>query len=145
METSPLICSPNQWTGFYMITASVMKELTGLQKLYFKNVWYVMFAFSYNIKVLLRTLKWISWRRLFKLHGQDVLNFGLCFLKFIQYTTLSYNRDKTNRSSPSEVLLGKDVLKICNKFTGELWSCFATLSNHTWAWVFMAVLSSFYC
>ena len=25
--TSPLICSANQWTGFYMITASVMKEL----------------------------------------------------------------------------------------------------------------------
>ena len=27
IETSPLICSVNQWTGFYMITASVMKGL----------------------------------------------------------------------------------------------------------------------
>ena len=27
IETSPLICSANQWTGFYMITASVMNEL----------------------------------------------------------------------------------------------------------------------
>ena len=27
IETSPLICSENQWTGFYMITASVMKVL----------------------------------------------------------------------------------------------------------------------
>ena len=27
METSPLICSANQSTGFYMITASVMKGL----------------------------------------------------------------------------------------------------------------------
>ena len=27
IETSPLIWSVNQWTGFYMITASVMKEL----------------------------------------------------------------------------------------------------------------------
>ena len=27
IETSPLICSPNQWTGFYMISASVMKGL----------------------------------------------------------------------------------------------------------------------
>ena len=27
IETSPLICPANQWTGFYMITASVMKEL----------------------------------------------------------------------------------------------------------------------
>ena len=27
IETSPLICYSNQWTGFYMIMASVMKEL----------------------------------------------------------------------------------------------------------------------
>ena len=26
IETSPLICSANQWTGFYMITAPVIKE-----------------------------------------------------------------------------------------------------------------------
>ena len=28
IETSPLICSANQWTGFYMIENSAMKELT---------------------------------------------------------------------------------------------------------------------
>ena len=28
IETSPLICSANQWTGFYAIGTSVMKELT---------------------------------------------------------------------------------------------------------------------
>ena len=28
IETSPLICSANQWTGFYMMAASVMKEST---------------------------------------------------------------------------------------------------------------------
>ena len=27
IETSPLICGPNQWTSFYMITASVLKGL----------------------------------------------------------------------------------------------------------------------
>ena len=27
METSPMICIANQWTGFYLIGASVMKEL----------------------------------------------------------------------------------------------------------------------
>ena len=27
MEISPLICSANQWTGFYMIAASVLKGL----------------------------------------------------------------------------------------------------------------------
>ena len=26
-ETSPLICRANQWTGFFMITASIIKEL----------------------------------------------------------------------------------------------------------------------
>ena len=29
IETSPLICRANQWTGFYMISASVVKELIG--------------------------------------------------------------------------------------------------------------------
>ena len=27
IETSPMICAAHQWTGFYVITASVMKEL----------------------------------------------------------------------------------------------------------------------
>ena len=27
IETSPLICSANQWAGFYIIETSVMKEL----------------------------------------------------------------------------------------------------------------------
>ena len=31
MKTSPLICSANQWTGLYMITTSVMKDLIGLK------------------------------------------------------------------------------------------------------------------
>ena len=29
IETSPLICRANQWTSFYIVTASVMKELNG--------------------------------------------------------------------------------------------------------------------
>ena len=35
-ETSPLIFSANQWTGFYMIEASVMKEL---------RVWSIFYLF----------------------------------------------------------------------------------------------------
>ena len=35
--TSPLICRANQWTGFYMITASVMKDLRKLQTLRANN------------------------------------------------------------------------------------------------------------
>ena len=30
IETSPLICRANEWTGFYMIGTSVMKELITL-------------------------------------------------------------------------------------------------------------------
>ena len=30
METSPLICCANQWTGFYIIGTSAMKELSAL-------------------------------------------------------------------------------------------------------------------
>ena len=30
IETSPLICSANRWTGFYVITAPVMKELKSI-------------------------------------------------------------------------------------------------------------------
>ena len=35
IETSPLIRQANQWTGFYMITASLMKELK--QSMYIKT------------------------------------------------------------------------------------------------------------
>ena len=31
IETSPLICGANQWTGFYMITTSVIKGLILLE------------------------------------------------------------------------------------------------------------------
>ena len=33
IETSPLICRANQWTGFYMITVSAMKELKTLPRI----------------------------------------------------------------------------------------------------------------
>ena len=29
IETNPLICSVNQWTGFYMVETSAVKELIG--------------------------------------------------------------------------------------------------------------------
>ena len=29
--TSVILCSANQWTGFYMISASVMKELSACE------------------------------------------------------------------------------------------------------------------
>ena len=33
IETSPLICKANQWSGFYMVRASVMKELRPCEQL----------------------------------------------------------------------------------------------------------------
>ena len=32
IETSPLICSAGQWTGFYMIETSVIREFKAIQK-----------------------------------------------------------------------------------------------------------------
>ena len=32
IETSPLICIANEWTGFYMIGTTIMKELTNFTK-----------------------------------------------------------------------------------------------------------------
>ena len=33
METNPLICRAKQWTGFYIIGTSVMKELSELKQM----------------------------------------------------------------------------------------------------------------
>ena len=48
IETSPLICRANQWFGFYMITASVMKELNE----YIKPVKFGMFFANFHVLVL---------------------------------------------------------------------------------------------
>ena len=38
IDTSLLICSANQWTGFYMIETSVMKKLLMLKALQITNL-----------------------------------------------------------------------------------------------------------
>ena len=38
MGTSPLICGANQWTGFYVTAAPVMKELNKVQEQSFPDV-----------------------------------------------------------------------------------------------------------
>ena len=43
------------------------------------------------------------------------------------------------KSIPSEVLLGKGVLKICSKFTGQHPCC-----NHTSAWVFSCKFAAYF-
>ena len=37
IETSPLICSANQWTGFYMRMASVLKGLSFFLKYFLQS------------------------------------------------------------------------------------------------------------
>ena len=37
IETSPLICSANQWTGFYMVGTSAMKKLKSSSNLTFSQ------------------------------------------------------------------------------------------------------------
>ena len=52
IETSPLICGANQWTGFYMVTASALK---GLKKKIFrgkreKPSWYYLNIKNVSVK-----------------------------------------------------------------------------------------------
>ena len=79
IETSPLICSANQWTCFYMITAFIMKELNFplfLPKRYFLKIYK---------KVLEGRLISFSWTKRFAFllttKSANLLNYqnGLCF------------------------------------------------------------------
>ena len=47
IKASSLICSANQWTGFYMVGTSVKKELRGIRQLYKSwEVWYQAYLIS---------------------------------------------------------------------------------------------------
>ena len=50
-ETSPLICSANQWNGFYMITASVMKEINSwsFAKLWINTAITLLWDFRFKV------------------------------------------------------------------------------------------------
>ena len=48
METSPLICRANHWTGLYMITASVMKELIVFRYSYILTTRMAQFLIFYS-------------------------------------------------------------------------------------------------
>ena len=59
METSPLICTANQWTGFYMIGTFVMKEANRnvmeicvalAHLIFFKNLDETKTSFLWNVK-----------------------------------------------------------------------------------------------
>ena len=50
IETSPLICSANQWTGFYTTATYVMKELITSGLIYFRKIWIqILEIIIYNI------------------------------------------------------------------------------------------------
>ena len=49
VETSPLICRENQWTGFYKIGISVMKELIPACYLLYSNFWWKICYFMRKI------------------------------------------------------------------------------------------------
>ena len=54
IETSPLICGANQWTGFYMITASIVKELKELQNCNQKFIFVTAAKISENVTNFLK-------------------------------------------------------------------------------------------
>ena len=60
IETSQLICSASQWTGFYIITASVMKELSlhMSKKVLFQKI--CVGTFSVKLRTLLYI--WNLWQ-----------------------------------------------------------------------------------
>ena len=49
METSPFICSVNQWTGFIVIRTSVMKELSLLLAIRF----YIFLTFKIYLLIII--------------------------------------------------------------------------------------------
>ena len=57
IETSQLICSANQWTGFYMIETSVMKELIPFQANF---LFLYPFKTSENVWVKVKNVKTLS-------------------------------------------------------------------------------------
>ena len=62
LETSPLICRANQWTDFYMIRTSVMKELSERSSTPYKRI--------QKIKRLNSLINWLNIRSEF---GTDPL------------------------------------------------------------------------
>ena len=75
IETSPLICGANQWTGFYMISASIIKGLI-LWYITYKNGLTHFKTFATNAEKFLKCVRpfWKSWiNKLWKLFHVFVL------------------------------------------------------------------------
>ena len=49
IEPSPLICRANQWTGLYMIGASVMKELMIIAIIFLSSVFLITWALPVSV------------------------------------------------------------------------------------------------
>ena len=57
IETSPLICSESQWTGFYMIGTSAMKELK--DQIYATVKKKIILKILENPDITLQTMKYL--------------------------------------------------------------------------------------
>ena len=68
IDTSLLICSANQWTGFYMIETSVMKKLLMLKALQITNLITRMFCNSHVIYISI-TVSFHRWFQCFLQHS----------------------------------------------------------------------------
>ena len=93
METSPLIRSANHWTGFYMISASVMK---GLHKLLRESN---LFSTEFTTELIFPGAKSL-WRYL-EINSVGVIcsfNYG----KIVNLSKINYKQDLVNGGGSSK-------------------------------------------
>ena len=92
MKTSPLFCSVNQWTGFYMITTLVMKELNkSVKATVFPYPWKTFTNISRPTYFSRNMLKFITFH-IFHLKRRKISNFRIikwCNIKNLGWLCVS--------------------------------------------------------
>ena len=82
----------------------------------FKNIQFLIFSYSLQFYAYFMKLVWFS---IFRSDAKQKFQWKFVFhTKGSPWQKMKWITKKC-RSSPSEVFLGKDVLEICSKFTGE--------------------------
>ena len=82
----------------------------------FKNIQFLIFSYSVQFYAYFMKLVWFS---IFRSDAKQKFQWKFVFhTKGSPWQKMKWITKKC-RSSPSEVFLGKDVLEICSKFTGE--------------------------
>ena len=85
IKTSPLTCSANRWTGFYMIGTSVMKELRHWLET-FIVLWTLILAFWIVPHILININSFsLSYKYLYQISHTVEVKFGECWIFLIKF------------------------------------------------------------